>query len=373
MFPVLHIGSVKNILGVEGQSPYLFHFSDRFSVFDWGAMPDELTDKGKALAIMADFFFRQMEGAETWQRLALPEDLAACQTYQEYRSKGLSHHSLGLCDASGGAVDEATPYLKVEPVAVPKLPFESGKYDYQAYAGQPLKTLIPLEVIFRFGVPEGSSLLKRTSDQAYCRTIGLATAPQPGERFVRPIIEYSTKLEASDRYISYAEAQQISGMSDVEFKRLHETVQLLALHLKTIFEKCQVELWDGKFEFAFAPEASSDGSRSLWLVDSIGPDELRLTYHGVQLSKENLRRFYRDSEWHKAIDLAKHLAADRGVKEWKPICEAELNSRPEPLSPQVKEATEMMYKTIANELVKACGERECFPGAWDFDTLIHKM
>jgi len=52
MFPVLHIGSVKNILGVEGASPYLFHFSDRFSVFDWGSMPDELDEKGTALAVM---------------------------------------------------------------------------------------------------------------------------------------------------------------------------------------------------------------------------------------------------------------------------------------------------------------------------------
>lgn len=373
MFPVLHIGSVKNILGVEGKSPYLFHFSDRFSVFDWGAMPDELADKGKALAIMADFFFRQMQGADTWQKLELPEDLAASQTYQEYCSNGLSHHSLGLCDESGNAVDSATPYLKVEPVAVPKLPFDDGIYDYQVYASKPVKTLVPLEVIFRFGVPEGSSLLQRTNDVEYRNAIGLKDAPQPGECFDRPIIEYSTKLESSDRYISYADAQRISCLSDVEFNRLHETVQILALHLKTIFERCNVELWDGKFEFAFAPEKNDDGSRNLWLVDSIGPDELRLTYHGVQLSKENLRRFYRGSEWHQAIDLAKHLAADRGVKDWKPICEGELNSSPVPLSAEVKEATEMMYKTIANELFKVSGETECFPGAWDFDTLIHKM
>lgn len=373
MFPVLHIGSVKNILGVEGQSPYLFHFSDRFSVFDWGAMPDELTDKGAALALMADFFFRQMQGAETWQKLQLPEDLANCETYREYCEKGLAHHSLGLSDEDGNVSESATPYLKVEPVAVPKLPFNDGVYDYQVYASQPTKTLVPLEVIFRFGVPEGSSLLQRTTDAEYRHAIGLDVAPQPGERFERPIIEYSTKLESSDRYISYVDAQRLAGLSDLEFKRLHETVQILALHLKTIFARCDVELWDGKFEFAFAPEKNADGSRNLWLVDSIGPDELRLTYHGVQLSKENLRRFYRGSEWHQSIDLAKHLAADRGVKDWKPICEGELNSSPEPLSAAVKEATEMMYKTIANELFKVSGENECFPGAWDFDTLIHKM
>jgi len=373
MFPVLHIGSVKNILGVEGETPYLFHFSDRFSVFDWGSMPDELEAKGTALAVMADFFFRQMQGADTWQKLELPAALKATETYQDFCANGLSHHSLGLCDEAGNASAAATPYLKVEPVAVPVLPFEDGAYDYQAYAGQPLKTLVPLEVIFRFGVPEGSSLLQRTSDADYCRAIGLDAAPQPGERFEEPIIEYSTKLESSDRYISYADAQRVAGMTDKEFSALHETVQLLALHLKSIFARCGVELWDGKFEFSFAPDTHADGSRKFWLVDSIGPDELRLTYHGVQLSKENLRRFYRGSEWHQAIDLAKHLAADRGVKDWKSICEGELNSTPVALSSEVKEASEMMYKTIANELSKVCDGQESFPGAWDFDTLIHKI
>ena len=90
MFPVLHIGSVKNILGVEGEAPYLFHFSDRFSVFDWGSMPDELETKGTALAVMADFFFRQMQGAETWQQLDLPADLKATETYRDFCANGLS-------------------------------------------------------------------------------------------------------------------------------------------------------------------------------------------------------------------------------------------------------------------------------------------
>ena len=87
----------------------------------------------------------------------------------------------------------------------------------------------------------------------------------------------------------------------------------------------------------------------------------------------HIRRFYRGSEWHQAIDLAKHLAADRGVNDWKSICEGELSSTPVALSSKVKEASEMMYKTIANELSKVCDGQESFPGAWDFDTLIHKI
>ena len=39
------------------------------------------------------------------------------------------------------------------------------------------------------------------------------------------------------------------------------------------------------------------------MVDSIGPDELRLTHSGVQVSKENLRTIYKKTAWY--ADLAK--------------------------------------------------------------------
>ena len=40
--------------------------------------------------------------------------------------------------------------------------------------------------------------------------------------------------------------------------------------------------------------------RHFVLVDSIGPDELRLTFKGTQLSKQNLRNSYKNSNWKKA-------------------------------------------------------------------------
>ena len=61
---IIYRGSVKDIRGVEGQSPYVFEFSDRYSVFDWGEMPDELDGKGEALAVMAWLFFDLLGDAE---------------------------------------------------------------------------------------------------------------------------------------------------------------------------------------------------------------------------------------------------------------------------------------------------------------------
>jgi len=39
---VYRLGSVKKIRGEEGSTPWLFDFSDHYSLFDWGKMPDEL-------------------------------------------------------------------------------------------------------------------------------------------------------------------------------------------------------------------------------------------------------------------------------------------------------------------------------------------
>ena len=49
---VYRLGSVKKIRGVEGGTPWLFDFSDHYSLFDWGKMPDELPFKGNSLAFI---------------------------------------------------------------------------------------------------------------------------------------------------------------------------------------------------------------------------------------------------------------------------------------------------------------------------------
>ncbi len=339
--PILHQGSVKDILGVEGRAPYLFRYSDRYSVFDWGAMPDALEGKGEALAFMADFFFRHFP-------------------------MGIKHHSRGLCNERGESLPKGQVghYLKVSPVRVLRPPFENGQYDYRAYGDRPTGALVPLEVIFRFGVPAGSSLLKRVSDPAYCHSLGLTSPPRQGERFARPILEYSTKLESSDRYLNLEEARRLAGLSEGEWRRLRECSEALAVHLKALFQGCDIELWDGKFEWAFAPSLGKDGERDFEAVDSIGPDELRLNYRGIPLSKENLRQFYQGSAWHLALQEAKQIAHQRGVSDWKSLCLEELKSAPSPLSGEVKRAAEMMYLALANALATNAGEGAPFPNAW---------
>lgn len=364
--PMIYEGSVKNVRGTAGTSPYVFEFSDRYSIFDWGQMPDQLDGKGAALAWMADFFFRYLGDAKNWQSWQAPDKLAHLPQLNALRTDGAAHHAIGLLDGKSRC-------LAVEPVEVlrPDSKNAMGKlvWDYSAYAAKPENTLVPLEVIFRFGVPEGSSLLQRTGDAAYCKDIGLDAAPKAGDVFALPVIEFSTKLETSDRYLPYAEAREIAGLDAAEFDTLRRLTQLYALRLRDVFAGIGVQLWDGKLEFAFDLKGA-DGLREFKLVDSIGPDELRLTLDGVHLSKEALRSVYRGGHWYAQIDIAKKLAASRGDKDWKRICTDELGAHPAPLNADVKKQAEMIYGGIARALSARYDGGTAFAQAWDLADVV---
>ncbi|MCR9206270.1 MAG: hypothetical protein NXH75_16940, partial [Halobacteriovoraceae bacterium] len=195
---LLYQGSVKDIFLGENNETLAFNFSDRYSVFDWGEMPDLLSQKGESLAYMGMLFFQYLEKPETWRSWKAPSHLKNFdqEMLQKLKSEGLAHHALGLLEKESSA-------LGVSRVEVPKIPFENGVYNYEFYKKPVENALVPLEVIFRFGIPEGSSLVERLDDQNYRRVLGLQHHPKTGESFSRPLIEFSTKLESTDRYIKY--------------------------------------------------------------------------------------------------------------------------------------------------------------------------
>jgi len=60
------MGSVKDIEIIkeptkESMGIARFHFSDRYSVFDWGEMPDHIDGKGAALCLMGAYCFERLE------------------------------------------------------------------------------------------------------------------------------------------------------------------------------------------------------------------------------------------------------------------------------------------------------------------------
>lgn len=153
--------------------------------------------------------------------------------------------------------------------------------------------------------------------------------------FDRPVIEFTTKLERFDRPLTHQEARELSGLNEREWLSLLSTTEKIALKLKGIFAAADVTLWDGKVEFAAGEYR--DGAREIILVDSIGPDELRLTKNSTQLSKEIIRQYYRQTNWYAGLEAAKEKHGAQ-FKEFYPA--------PPALPKEFKHALEEMYQLL---------------------------
>ena len=304
-----------------------FHFSDRYSVFDWGEMPDHIEGKGAALCLMGAYCFERLE------------------------EKGIKTHYRGLVGKNGRVLhfdelEEPTNVMEFNLVNVykPKAYIENGKlkYDYSLFTPSLRNFLIPLEIIYRNGLPEGSSVFKRLEQGLVTLgELGLDHYPKAGERLAKPIFDVSTKLEQSDRYVSWKEAQQIAGLTDSELEEVKSVLLKVDETITEIASKAGLTNEDGKIELAFDPQ------RKLMVVDVTGTlDECRFTYNGLHVSKEIARIYYRRTEWAKEVEEAKRKAKERGIENWKGLVKTE----PPKLDPKLKIMITQMYMAAANEI-----------------------
>ncbi|MEM3613500.1 MAG: phosphoribosylaminoimidazolesuccinocarboxamide synthase, partial [Candidatus Bathyarchaeia archaeon] len=293
------MGSVKDLEVVKKPTKTRmgigrFHFSDRYSVFDWGEMPDHIDGKGAALCLMGAYCFERLE------------------------EKGIRTHYRGLVDEKGKVVhfdelEKPTNIMEFHLVNVykPKAHVESGKlkYDYSAYTPKLRNFLIPLEIIYRNGLPEGSSVFKRLEQGLVTlEDLGLDHYPKPGERLAKPIFDVSTKFEESDRYLTWREAQQLASLTDNELEEIKSVLLKVDETITEIAAKAGLVNEDGKIELAF------DEKRRLMVADVVGTlDECRFTYQGLHVSKEIARIYYRQTEWAKEVEQAKQKAKEQGV------------------------------------------------------------
>ncbi len=305
-----------------------FEFTDNYSVFDWGKMPDEIPEKGQSLCTMGAYNFELLEAAD------IPTHYRGVQT-----EEGMT--SLGLALEAGAIPSE----LGIELTQVPTLPFEEGTYDYEAYFAEAAENyLIPLEIVFRNSVPVGSSLRGRLSPEE----VGLETTewPEQAVDLPEPVIEFSTKYEEQDRYLSTEEADEISGpasLSDLESlaREVNEVITEQA-------ERTGFTHQDGKIECLYY-------EGEIRVADVVGTfDENRFSYDGQQVSKEVIRQYHKRTqpEWVEAVSKAKKQATDAGVDDWKQFCD----ESPEPLDSKVISVARDLYCAGTNQYL----EREVF-------------
>lgn len=328
------MGSVKDLEIIKKASKQTmglarFHFSDRYSVFDWGEMPDHISKKGEALCLMGAYCFEQLE------------------------AKGIKTHYVGLVDSHGktlttNELDSPTNVMKVNLVNVyqPKVRKINTKldYDYNFYSKKPVNCLIPLEIIYRNGLPEGSSVFRRLKQgKTTLKDLELDHYPVPGEHFSKPIFDVSTKLEEKDRYLTWGIAKRISGLSDEELIAVKSILLEVNLTITKIVSDVGLINEDGKIELGF------DEQRKLMVVDVVGTlDECRFMYQGLHVSKEILRRFYKKTKWYNEVVEAKKIAEKQNIHNWKEICKLD----PPKLDSKLINIVSEMYMATTNSITK---------------------
>jgi phosphoribosylaminoimidazole-succinocarboxamide synthase len=326
------MGSVKDLQVLQKPNQTAmgtgrFFFSDRYSVFDWGEMPDLIKGKGAALCLMSAYCFEQLE------------------------KLGVRTHYKGLVNEKGKVVSvielkQPSNIMEVALVNVykPKTSVSNGRimHDYSIYTSALKNCLIPLEIIYRNGLPEGSSVFKRLAEgKITLKDLGLDHQPKPGETLIKPIFDVSTKLEETDRYITWTEAQKIASLTDFELAEIKEVLLKADKIITEEAANAGLKNEDGKIELAF------NDKRQLILVDVLGTlDECRFTYEGIHVSKEVARRFYKNTNWYDDLEQAKKDAEAKGAHDWKTLSK----SQPPKLDPELKTIISQMYMSASNQL-----------------------
>lgn len=311
----------------------IFNFSDRYSVFDWGKMQDEIPYKGAAICIMAAWNFEQLHRKE------------------------IKTHYMGVLDNSGRRVNtrdliEPSNKMAIWVSRVIKPDFKDGKYNYEFFSdkGEVKNFVVPLEVIYRNGVPEGSSLLKKFErlkeegrNEELQKTLtkyGLTQIPKSGDLFPQTGYDFTTKFESSDRGLTDEEAYEISGLTKEQFKELENNRNKVVSFLKSRSKKVGLDDYDGKLEFMLF-----DGIR---VADVFGtPDENRFVINGQQISKEIARQYYKKQqpEWCEDIERAKNEAIERGMADWKSLT----TIKPKPLPAKLRDLIGEMYASVSDK------------------------
>ena len=300
-----------------------FVFTDDYSVFDWGKMPDEIPEKGASLCTMGAYNFELLEAA------GVPTH------YEGVRANG---ETVTLDEALEAG--DAPREMAIALTQVPDLPFADGEYDYDVYhadAGE--NYLVPLEIVFRNRVGVGSSLRRRTEPGDH----GLAFESWPDEvvELDDPIVEFSTKYEEQDRYLDREEADRIAGSASVDdlaavAREVNRIVTERAADAGLVHEDGKIECLSVRGEIRVA--------------DVVGTfDENRFSYDGQQVSKEVVRQYHKRTqpEWVEAVAAAKARADREGVADWKSLCE----ESPEPLDERVVRAARDLYCAGTNAYV----------------------
>ena len=214
--------------------------------------------------------------------------------------------------------------------------------DYDKIHEDTTNYLIPLEVICRHYMA-GSLLDRVKKGKIRPEELGFPSdhVAKYGEKLPRPYLECTTKLEAHDRELDEAEAKDIAGLTDADYNGIMDTILKIDSIICEEAAKRKLIHCDGKKEFGY------DENRNLMLIDTFGTlDEDRwwdsdeyAAGNVVELSKEFVRQYYRETGYHAKLMEARE----------KGLPEPDIPALPQDIIDRVSRLYVDMYERITGE------------------------
>ncbi len=292
-------GKVKEVYAVDDDT-LEFAYTDHISVFD-KIIPSMVPHKGETLCRTAKFWFGILN------------------------KNGIRNHFLS---------EPSKDRMDVERVQVIR--------DYSKINNTTTNYLIPLEVICRY-YAAGSLLDRLKNGKVKPEDLGFEPGHEVkrGEKLPKPFVECTTKLEATDMNLTDEEAKKMAGLTDAEYQTIVDTVlRIDAIMADEVAKRGLIHV-DGKKEFGY------DKQRKLMVVDTFGTlDEDRwwdaeeyAKGNIVELSKEFVRQYYRETGYHKAL----YDAREKGLPE------PDIPALPQEIIDRVSRLYVDMYERITGE------------------------
>ncbi len=287
----IRVGKVKDVYDLGDR--LLFKFSNRISVFD-KIIPVNVKDKGTSICRTSKFWF------DVLKEMGIETDFLAMK----------SENSM-----------EVTKFKVAE---------GGGSKFWINY-------LIPLEFIMRHYVA-GSLFDRLKSGEIDYKSLGLTSDYKLGDELETPFFEMTTKFERTDRPLTINEASKIGGLKIEEIYNIKEIIGKIDSRIQREVAKRGLIHADGKKEFALGLK------RNPVVVDTFGTaDEDRfweMDEHSkgriVELSKESVRQYYRQTGYHDQLYRAR--------KEGKP--EPDIPAMPQKLVESTSELYRNLYERI---------------------------
>ena len=292
-------GKVKEVYAIDDDT-LEFAYTDHISVFD-KIIPSMIPHKGETLCRTAKYWFNLLT------------------------KEGINNHFIS---------EPSKDRMDVKRVQIIR--------DYSKIDQNTKNYLIPLEVICRY-YAAGSLLDRLKSGKVKPEDLGFEPGHEvkKGEKLPKPFVECTTKLEATDMNLTTEEAKKMAGLTDAEYDNIVATTLKIDEIIAREAGKRNLIHCDGKKEYAF------DKERKLMVIDTFGTlDEDRwwdaeeyAKGNIVELSKEFVRQYYRETGYHKAL----YDAREKGEPE------PDIPALPQEIIDRVSKLYVDMYERITGE------------------------